>query len=157
MVLDPSKEVFVVHMTYFGKKMSIHLTWEAQIILLLTEKVTVLVKYLDFANIFSKKLVVELIKYSDINKYLINLELGKQPFYRPIYSSMPIELKIFKTYIKTNIANSFICPSKSSVKTLIFFIQKSNGSFYLCIDYQDPNNLTIKNEYPLLLISKSLD
>ena len=68
-----------------------------------------------------------------------------------------MKLETLKTYIKTNLANSFIRPSQSPASALILFIQKKNGSFQLCVDYQGLNNLTIKNRYPLPLISKSLN
>ena len=53
--------------------MTIHLAWQAQIALLLIEKVTVLEKYLDFADVFSKKSDKVLPEYIEINKYLIKL------------------------------------------------------------------------------------
>ena len=51
----------------------------------------------------------------------------------------------------------FIQPSKSLTDTLILFDKKSDGSLCLCMDYWGLNNLTIKNQYPLPLIGKSLD
>ncbi len=51
----------------------------------------------------------------------------------------------------------FIQPSKSLAGALILFDKKLDNSLCLCIDYQGLNNLTIKNQYPLPLISKSLD
>lgn len=66
--LNLSKEAFVVHVAYFKAKMSIHLTREAQIALLLAKKVTVSDDYSDFADIFSKKLAAKLSKCSNINK-----------------------------------------------------------------------------------------
>lgn len=68
-----------------------------------------------------------------------------------------MELQTLKTYIETNLANGFIKPFKSSVDALIPFIYNKDNSFWLYIDYQDFNNLTIKNKYLLPLISKSLD
>lgn len=82
---------------------------------------------------------------SEINKYSIDLELGKKPLYRLIYSLGPIKLKIFKTYIKTNLANGFIWPSKSAVGALILSVQKPDGSVRLYMDYLGLNNLTIEN------------
>ena len=40
--------------------------------------------------------------------HAIELEKGKQPSFGLIYSLRPVELEILKTYIKTNLANSFI-------------------------------------------------
>ena len=45
---------------------------------------------------------------SRMNKYAIELEKSKQLSFRPIYNLGLVELKTFKTYIKTNQANSFI-------------------------------------------------
>ena len=70
---------------------------KAQITLLLAKKVTVLAKYLDFANIFSKESANILSEQTGINKHAIELEEGKQSLYRPIYSLEPIELETLKT------------------------------------------------------------
>lgn len=74
-----------------------------------------------------------------------NLEPGKPLFYGPIYSLELVKLETFKIYIETNLANIFICPSKSSFKALILFIQKLAGNFRLYVDYMGLNNLIIKN------------
>lgn len=74
-----------------------------------------------------------------------------------IYSLELVELENLKTYIKINLAIGFIKPFKSLVSTTILFIKKPNSSFWLCVNYQDLNNLTIKNRYPLFLIGKSLN
>ena len=66
-------------------------------------------------------------------------------------------LKTLKIYIETNLANSFIRPSKSLTGALILFIRKKDGSFQLCVNYRGLNNLIIKNWYPLPLIDESLD
>ena len=43
-----------------------------------------------------------------INKSIINLEIGKQLSYKPIYSLKSIKLETFKIYLKKNLINSFI-------------------------------------------------
>ena len=68
-----------------------------------------------------------------------------------------MELETLKTYVKANLANSFIKPSKSPVGAPILFVRKKDSSLRLCVDYRGLNNLTIKNYYPLPLISESLD
>ena len=69
----------------------------------------------------------------------------------------PIELKILKTYIKTNLANSFILFLMLPTSIFILFVQKLDNNLQLYIDYQDFNNFIIKNWYPLPLIGQSLD
>lgn len=113
--------------------------------LFVIEKVTIHLKYIDFANIFSKKLAKVFLEQIGINKYIIKLENSKQLFYRPIYRLKPVELEILKTYIKTYLNNSFIQLSKSLIFAQILFIQKINNDLHLCIDYQELNNFTIKN------------
>ena len=54
-------------------------------------------------------------------------------------------------------ANSFIKFSKSLIKAFIFFNKKLDSSFWVCVDYQKLNKLTIKNQYSLLLVKKFLD
>ena len=93
----------------------------------------------------------------DINKYTIKLMDSKQPSYGPIYSLGPVELKNFKTYIETPLANGFIQPSKFLADVLILFICKPDASLYLCVNYWELNNFTIKNWYALPLIGESLD
>ena len=92
-----------------------------------------------------------------MNEHTIKLEEGKQPLFGSIYSLGPVELETLKTYIKTNLANGFIWPSKSPTGAPILFDSKPNGSLRLCVDYWGLNNLTIKNRYPLPLIGQSLD
>ena len=91
-----------------------------------------------------------------MNKHAIKLEEGKQPLFGPIYSLDLVELEILKTYIKTNLANSFIRPSKSFAGAPILFDRKPDGSFHLYIDYRGLNNITIMNRYPLPSIGKFL-
>ena len=147
----------MIHVASLKSKMTIYLACKGQIALFIAKKFIVLTKYSDFADVFSEELAEVLPKYTRINKHAIELEEGKQPPYGPSYSLETIELKTLKTYIKTSLANSFNRPLKSSVDALILFVCKPNSSLCLCVNYQGFNNLTIKNQYPLLLIDKSLD
>ena len=108
---------------------------------------SILTKYSDFADVFSLELASELPEYTEINDHAIKLVDNRQPFYRPIYSLEPVELKTLKTYIETNLANGFIRLSKSPARASIFFDKKPDGNLQLCVDYWGLNNLTIKNRY----------
>ena len=115
--------------------MTIYPARKAQIASLLTEDVTVPAKYLDFADVFSKKSAEVLSKQIGVNEHTIKLEEGKQPLYGQIYSLRPVKLKTFKTYIETNLANGFIWLFKSPAYGPVFFVQKPNGSLHLCVNY----------------------
>lgn len=125
--------------------------------MLIGEKVIIPAKYADFDNIFFKILAEVLPEQIGIKKYAINLVEGKQSYYRVIYSLRSMEFKTLKIYIKTNLANGFIRPSKSPASTPILFVCKANCSFCLYVNYQDLNNLTIQNQLQLLLIGEFLD
>ncbi|GKD17297.1 hypothetical protein Tco_1206455, partial [Tanacetum coccineum] len=43
----------------------------------------------------------------------------------------------------------FIRPSSSPWGAPVLFVKKKDGSFCMCIDYREPNKLTVKNRYPL--------
>ena len=132
---------------------------KAQIAYLKADKASTKVssKYADFANVFLPKLTAKFLKHIKINDYAIELVDDWQSLYSPIYSLGLVELKILKAHIKNNLVNSFIRPSKSLIKALIFFNKKPNGSLRLCVDHQGLNNLTIKNWYPLPLVGELFD
>ena len=92
-----------------------------------------------------------------MNEHVIKLKESKQPLFELIYSLEPVELETLKTYIETNLVNSFIWPSKSPARAPILFDRKPDRSFHLCVDYWSLNNLTIKNQYLLFLIDESLN
>lgn len=133
--LNLGKKAFLVHMAYLRAIISIYLAAEAQIPSLVNKKINILFESLDFVDVFLKKLVAKLFKHFDINKYLIHLGLGKQLPYSPIYSLEPVKLEILKTFIKINLANSFIRPFYSLTNTFILFVKKLNNSFCLNINY----------------------
>lgn len=98
----------MIHVVYLRAKMTIYPTQEAQMALLLVEKVSILNEYIHFSDVFSKELVTVLSKRSSINEHAIELEPDKQSLYRPIYCLRLVKLETLKIYIKTNLANKFI-------------------------------------------------
>ena len=153
--MDENSETFVVHVASLD--LGIHPDREAQIASLLTEEVKIPDEYSDFTDVFSEEKASVLLERTEFNEHAIDLEDGKQPLYRPIYSLGPVELETLKTYIETYLKTGFIWPSKSPAGALILFDKKPDSSFCLCVDYWGLNNLTIKNRYPLPLIGKLLD
>ena len=159
--LDSEHEAFVVHVAApsvdSGDK--VYPSKRVQIAYLKANEAPTKVpsKYADFANVFLPKLAAKLPKHTGINDYAIELVDDWQPPYSPIYSLGPMELETLKAYIKNNLANGFIRPSKSPAGASILFDKKPDGSLRLCVDYRGFNNLTIKNWYLLPLVKELLD
>ena len=129
------------------KEMPIHSKKQAQVGAPLFDKAPteILTEYSDYSNVFSAENVVEFPENTRINEHAIKLEESKQPLFSLIYSLEPVELKTLKTYIKINLVNVFIRPSKSPAGAPILFDKKPDGSLCFYVDYWDLNNITIKN------------
>jgi len=56
-------------------------------------------------------------------------------------------------FIKEQLRKGYIRPSKSPQMALVFFIRKKNGKKRMVQDYWYLNEWTVKNNYPLPLIS----
>ena len=114
-------------------------------------------KYSDYRNVFLAENVAELPQKTGIKEFAIELEEGKQPPFRPIYSLGLVELETLKTNIEAILTNGFIRPFKFPIGAPILFHRKPNRSLRLCVDYWSLNNITIQNRYPLPSIGKLLD
>jgi len=69
----------------------------------------------------------------------------------------PTEQKELDQFLKENLEMGRIHPSKSPMASLVFFMKKKDGTLWLIQDYQALNTMTVKNKYPLLLISKLIN
>jgi len=56
-------------------------------------------------------------------------------------------------FIQEKLRKGYIRPSKSHQMAPMFFVGKNNGKKYMVQDYRYLNEWTIKNNYPLPLIS----
>lgn len=67
--------------------------------------------------------------------------------------SLP-EQAALDVFLEENLRTGRIRPSKSPMGAPVFFVKKKDGSLRLVQDYRKLNAMTIKNEYPLPLISE---
>ncbi|SLM33518.1 Ribonuclease H-like domain [Lasallia pustulata] len=82
---------------------------------------------------------------------------GKNPEKQPIYPISEAKLEVLRKYIDENKAKGFIQESTSPVGYPILFVQKKDGTQQRCVDYRKLNTITVKNSYPLPLISELQD
>ena len=115
------------------------------------------VEYQDLAEVFSEDKANELPPPRGDLDHAIPLEEGSKPVYGPIYNLSENELKALREYLDENMRKGFIRPSTSPFGSPVLFVKKPDGSLRLVIDYRALNRMTVKNRYPLPLISEMLD
>jgi len=72
----------------------------------------------------------------------------------PIYPLSKQELDALWDYIKEIEDHGKIRRSSSPIGATILFVPKPDGTLQLCVDYRGLNKITIKNKYPLPLMSE---
>ncbi|GJW00891.1 putative reverse transcriptase domain-containing protein [Tanacetum coccineum] len=90
-------------------------------------------------------------------EFQIDLIPGAAPVARAPYRLAPSEMKELSEQLKELSDKGFIRPSSSPWGAPVLFVKKKDGSFWMCIDYQELNKLTVKNRYPLLRIDDLFD
>ena len=73
------------------------------------------------------------------------------------YNLTPQEQVELDKFLKENLEKGYIRPSQSPMASPFFFVDKKDGKLRPCQDYRYLNEHTIKNAYPLPLISELLD
>ena len=73
--------------------------------------------------------------------------------YKPLSDQ---ETAAMKKYIDEHLGKGFIRPSSLATASLILLVRKPGGGLRFCIDYRALNAVTVKNRYPISLISETL-
>ena len=87
----------------------------------------------------------------------IELELGKEPLWGPLYPLSAEELKAKREWLDKYEKKGWIRKSKSLAALPTFFVPKPNGKKRKVQDYRKLNKITIKNQYLLLNIEEATD
>nr|GFC38244.1 putative reverse transcriptase domain-containing protein [Tanacetum cinerariifolium] len=90
-------------------------------------------------------------------EFQIDLIPGAAPVARAPYRLAPSEMKKLSGHLKELSDKGFIRPSFTHWGAPVLFVKKKDGSFRMCIDYQELNKLTVKNRYPLPKIDNLFD
>jgi hypothetical protein len=112
--------------------------------------------YQEYADVFSEEGAATLARHG-IQDHAIDLEPHTMPPQLGLYNLSQSELKILREYLDAALKKGWIRASKSPSAAPILFVPKKDGSHRLCVDYRGLNKITIKNRYPLPLISELLD
>ncbi|KAF8633523.1 hypothetical protein AX17_004425 [Amanita inopinata Kibby_2008] len=106
----------------------------------------------EFVDVFAKEAFDQLPEPC-IWDHAIKLTLGATPQSCKVYPLSITEQEQLDAFLKENLETGHIRPSKSPMASPFFFIKKKDGTLCPVQDYRMLNALTIKNKYPLPLIS----
>jgi len=113
-------------------------------------------QYHDYEDVFTKKDFDKLPERRPWD-HAIELTPGSKPTDCKTYPLSPQEQKSLQEFIDENLKTGRIRPSKSPMASPFFFVKKKDGSLRPTQDYRKLNEITIKNRYPLPLISELVD
>ena len=107
-------------------------------------------EYHDLREVFSKSRATALPPHRSYD-----LLSGTSPPRGCLFSLSAPEHLAMEKYIGESLAVGLIRPSSSPVGGSFFFVGKKDGSLRPCIDYRGFKDITVKNRYPIPLISSA--
>ncbi len=113
-------------------------------------------EYHDLCRVFSKSRATSLPPHRPYD-CAIDLLPGTSPPKGRLYSLSGPEREAMDKYIKESLNAGLIRPSSSPAGAGFFFVKKKDGSLQPCIDYRGLNDITIRNRYPLPLMSSAFE
>jgi hypothetical protein len=94
---------------------------------------------------------------SNVWDHKIDIKEGFEPKSFKNYNLTPEEQKELDKFLNKNLEKRYIQPSQSPQASPFFFFKKKDGRLWPCQDYWYLNDWTVKNTYPLPLISEIMD
>nr|GEU50057.1 putative reverse transcriptase domain-containing protein [Tanacetum cinerariifolium] len=90
-------------------------------------------------------------------EFQIDLIPSVVPVAQAPYRLAPFEMKELSEQLQELSDKGFIKPNTSPSGAPVLFVKKKDGSFRMCVDYQELNKLAVKNRYPLPRIDDLFD
>jgi transposase InsO family protein len=112
--------------------------------------------YHDLRAVFSRSRATSLPPHRPYD-CCINLLPGSTPPRGRLYSLSIPEREALENYLSEALNAGTIVPSSSPAGAGFFFVKKKDGSLRPCIDYRGLNDITVKNRYPLPLMSSAFE
>jgi hypothetical protein len=111
------------------------------------------VQYHDYLDVFAKKSFDALPEKRPWD-HAIELKPDVKAVDCKIYPLSRLEQEKLDEFLEENLQSGRIRPSKSPMASAFFFVKKKDGTLRPVQDYRKLNDMTVKNRYPLPLISE---
>ena len=113
-------------------------------------------RYHEHLHVFSKQ-EADMLPQHGPHDHAIHLREGAQPPSSALYGMSHNEATELRRYLDENLSKGFIRASRSEAAAPVLFVKKPGGGLRFCVDYRGLNAVTVKNRYPLPLISETLN
>jgi len=113
-------------------------------------------RFLKWRKVFGK-VELERMPTRKIWDHVIDLKEMFKPQKRRIYPLSKNKREEVQNFVNDQLRKGYIRLSKSPQMSSVFFVGKKNGSKRMVMDYCNLNDQTVKNKYPLPLITDLID
>jgi len=113
-------------------------------------------KFLKWRKVFGK-VEPERMPTRKVWDHAINLKEMFKPQKGRIYPLFKNKREEVQNFVEDQLRKGYIRPSKSPQTSPVFFVGKKDGSKWMVMDYYNLNDQTVKNNYPLPLITELID
>jgi len=113
-------------------------------------------KFLKWKKVFGK-IELERMPTKKTWDYAIDLKETFKPRKERIYPLSKNMREEVQNFIENQLRKGYIRPSKSPQMSPVFFVDKKDGSKRMVMNYHNLNSQTIKNNYPLPLITELIN
>ena len=114
------------------------------------------VEYQDLKEVFCKSRATCLPPHRPYD-CAIKLKSGTTPPRGRLFSMSRPETAAMEKYLSESLTAGIICPSSSPTGAGFFFVGKKDGSLRPCIECRGSNEITVKNPYPLPLMTSAFE
>jgi len=114
-------------------------------------------EYRDLEEVFKEEGDDEALPAHQPWDHEIKLLPGTKPTKQPVRPLSAQKLEILRKYVDGLMKKGLIRQSESPAGYPVVFAPKGKDDWRVCIDYRGLNNITVKNSYPLPLISEMQD
>jgi hypothetical protein len=113
-------------------------------------------EYHSMIKVFIKEEANQLPLYHPKDHDIQLINSAEPPFSRNYRPTNIQECEVILKYIKEHLGKGFIQASSSPTAAPVLVVRKPGGGLRVCINYRALNELTIKNRYPIPLITNTL-